>query len=136
MKFWIHFQEETWVKNSRMVEASWNCPPGKPIPDGVCECLETSGHPFFSCVKLANQNHNDYYSIADTDIGSCLNLYNRILTIRILLSRYSYMNLILQSESERAGLKLDIKKTKMMASGHIISYQIEGEKVEVVTDFF
>ena len=44
------------------------------------------------------------------------------------------MNLILQSESERAGLKLDIKKTKMMASGHIISYQIEGEKVEVVTD--
>ena len=44
------------------------------------------------------------------------------------------MNLILQSESERAGLRLDIKKTKMMASGHIISYQIEGEKVEVVTD--
>ena len=62
-------------------------------------------------MKLANQNHNDYYAIAGADIGSCLNLHNRILTIRILLSRYSYMNLILQSESERAGLKLDIKKT-------------------------
>ena len=45
------------------------------------------------------------------------------------------MNLILQGESERAGFKLDIKKTKIKTSGHIISYQIEGEKVEVVTDF-
>ena len=37
--------------------------------------------------------------------------------------------------SERAGLKLNIKKTKIMASGAIISWKIEGEKVEVVTDF-
>ena len=38
-------------------------------------------------------------------------------------------------ESERAGLKLNIKKTKIMASGPITSWQIEGEKVEVLTDF-
>ena len=38
-------------------------------------------------------------------------------------------------ESERAGLKLNIKKIKTMASGPITSWQIEGEKVEVVTDF-
>ena len=38
-------------------------------------------------------------------------------------------------ESERAGLKLNIKKTKIMPSGPITSWQIEGEKVEVVTDF-
>ena len=38
-------------------------------------------------------------------------------------------------ESERAGLKLNIKKTKIMATGSITSWQIEGEKVEVVTDF-
>ena len=38
-------------------------------------------------------------------------------------------------ESERAGLKLNIKNTKVMTSGPIASWQIEGEKVEVVTDF-
>ena len=37
--------------------------------------------------------------------------------------------------SERAGLKLNTKKTKIMASGPITSWQIEGEKVEAVTDF-
>ena len=37
--------------------------------------------------------------------------------------------------SEKAGLKLNIQKTKIMASGPITSQQIEGEKVEAVTDF-
>ena len=41
-----------------------------------------------------------------------------------------------KEESERAGLKLNIQKTKIMASGPIISWQIEGEKVETVKDFF
>ena len=40
-----------------------------------------------------------------------------------------------KEESERAGLKLNIMKTKNMTSGSITSWQIEGEKVEVVTDF-
>ena len=40
-----------------------------------------------------------------------------------------------KEESESAGLKLNIKKTKIMASGLITSWQIEGENVEVVTDF-
>ena len=38
-------------------------------------------------------------------------------------------------ENERAGLKLNIEKTKIMASNPITSWQIEGENVEVVTDF-
>ena len=38
-------------------------------------------------------------------------------------------------ESERAGLKLNMKKTNIMVSGMITSWQMEGEKVEVVTDF-
>ena len=38
-------------------------------------------------------------------------------------------------KSEKAGLKLNIKKTKIMVSGSIISWKIEGEKVETVTDF-
>ena len=37
--------------------------------------------------------------------------------------------------SERARLRLNIKKSKIMASNLIIAWQIEGEKVEVVTDF-
>ena len=40
-----------------------------------------------------------------------------------------------KEESERAGLRLNIKKTKIMASGSITAWQMEEEKVEVVTDF-
>ena len=38
-------------------------------------------------------------------------------------------------ESEKAGLKFNIQKTKIMASGLITSWQIDGEKMETVTDF-
>ena len=41
----------------------------------------------------------------------------------------------MKEESEKDGLKLNIQKTKIMASGPITSWQIEGEKVEAVTDF-
>ena len=40
-----------------------------------------------------------------------------------------------KEESEKAGLKPNIQKTKIMASGPITSWQIEGEKVEAMTDF-
>ena len=40
-----------------------------------------------------------------------------------------------KEESEKAGLKLNIQKTKIMASGPIISWQIDGETMETVTDF-
>ena len=40
-----------------------------------------------------------------------------------------------KEESEKAGLKLNIRKTKIMASGPIISWQIDGETVETVADF-
>ena len=40
-----------------------------------------------------------------------------------------------KKESEKASLKLNIQKTKIMASGPITSWQIEGKKVETVTDF-
>ena len=41
----------------------------------------------------------------------------------------------MKEESEKAGLKLNIQKTKIMASDSITSWQIEGEKVEAVTNF-
>ena len=41
----------------------------------------------------------------------------------------------MKEESEKAGLKLNIQKTKIMASSPITSWQIEGEKLEAVTIF-
>ena len=41
----------------------------------------------------------------------------------------------MKEESERVGLKLNIQKTKIMASGPITSWQIDGEAVEAVVDF-
>ena len=40
-----------------------------------------------------------------------------------------------KGEHEKAGLKLNIQKTKIMASSPISSWQIDGEKIETVTDF-
>ena len=41
-----------------------------------------------------------------------------------------------KEESEKDGLKLYIQKTKIMVSGPITSWQIDGEKMEIVTDYF
>ena len=41
-----------------------------------------------------------------------------------------------KEESEKVGLKLNIQKTKIMESGPITSWQIDGEKVETVSDLF
>ena len=41
----------------------------------------------------------------------------------------------MKEESEKAGLKLNLWKTKIIASGPITSWQIDGETVEIVTDF-
>ena len=40
-----------------------------------------------------------------------------------------------KEESEKVGLKLDIQKTKIMASGPITSWQIDGKTIQTVTDF-
>ena len=41
----------------------------------------------------------------------------------------------MKEESEKAGLKLNIQKTKIMASSLLISWQIDGKTIETVTDF-
>ena len=43
--------------------------------------------------------------------------------------------MIVKEESEKVGLKLNIQKTKIMASGSITSWEIDGETVETVSDF-
>ena len=50
----------------------------------------------------------------------------------ILISYVTYK----KEESEKVGLKLNIQKTKIMASSPITSWEIDGETVETVTDFF
>ena len=42
----------------------------------------------------------------------------------------------MKEESEKVGLKLNIQKTKIMASGPIISWQIDGETMETVRNYF
>ena len=45
------------------------------------------------------------------------------------------LSMKVKKESEKVGLKLNIQKTKIMASGPIISWQIDGETMATVTDF-
>ena len=74
-------------------------------------------------IKISGRNINNLRCADDTTLTAESKEKLKILVMRE------------KEESERAGLKLNIKKTKIMASGPITSWQIEGEKAEVVTDF-
>ena len=56
----------------------------------------------------------------------------------LMAEREELKNLLMKvkEKSEKDGLKLNIQKTKIMASGPITSWQVDGETVERVTDFF
>ena len=56
-------------------------------------------------------------------------------TTRMAESEEELKSLLMKEESEKVGLKLNIQKTKIMASGPITSWQIDGETVETVADF-
>ena len=56
-------------------------------------------------------------------------------TTLIAESKEELESLLMKEESEKVGLKLNIQKTKIMASGPITSRQRDGETVEIVTDF-
>ena len=58
-------------------------------------------------------------------------------TILMAESKEEIKSLLMKvkEESEKVGLKLNIQKTKIMASGPITSWQIDGETVEIVADF-
>ena len=51
-------------------------------------------------------------------------------------SKEELQNLLMKVDSEKVGLKLNIQKTKIMASGPITSWEIDGEAVETVSDFY
>ena len=57
--------------------------------------------------------------------------------VMISLFYYSHLSLLMKvkEESEKVGLKLNFQKTKIMASGPITSWEIDGETLETVSDF-
>ena len=73
-------------------------------------------------IKVARRNINNLRYADD------ITLMAESKELKSLLTR-------VKEESEKPGLKLNIQKTKIMASGPITSWQIEGGKVEAVTDF-
>ena len=76
-----------------------------------------------AAIKIAGRNINDLRYADDTTF-----MAESEEELKSLL-----MNV--KEESEKVGLKLNIQKTKVMASGPIISWQIDGEAVETVADF-
>ena len=74
-------------------------------------------------IKIARRNINNLRYVGDTTL--------------MAESEEELKSLLMQvkEESEKVGLKLHIQKTKIMASGPITSWQIDGETVEIVADF-
>ena len=74
-------------------------------------------------IKIARRNINNFRYADDTTL-----MAESEQAIKSLLMK-------VKEESEKVGLKLNIQKTKIMASGPITSWQIDGEIMETVTDF-
>ena len=75
-------------------------------------------------IKIAGRNINNFRYADDTTF-----MAEREEEQKSLLKK-------VKEESEKVGLKLNIKKTKIMASGPITSWEIDGETVERVSDYF
>ena len=74
-------------------------------------------------IKMAGRNINNPRYADDTTL-----MAEREEELKSLLTK-------VKEESEKTGIKLNIQKTKIMASGPIMSWQIDGETMETVTDF-
>ena len=75
-------------------------------------------------IKIAGRNINNLRYADDTTLMAESKQELKSLLIKV------------KEESEKAGLKLNIEKTKIMASGPITSWQIDGETMEIVTLFW
>ena len=75
-------------------------------------------------IKIAGRNTNNLIYADDTTL-----MVESEEELKILLMR-------VKEESEKAGWKLNIQKTKIMASGPITSWKIDGETMETVRDYF
>ena len=72
-------------------------------------------------IKIAGRNINNLRNADDTTL--------------MAESEEELKSLLVKEESEKVGLKLNIQKTKIMASGPITLWEIDGETVETVSDF-
>ena len=75
-------------------------------------------------IKIARRNINNFRYTDDTTLMAEIEEELKSLLMEV------------KEESEKVGLKLNIQKTKIMASGPITSWQIDGETMETVTDLF
>ena len=75
-------------------------------------------------IKIARRNINNLRYADDTTLMAESEEKLKSLLLKV------------KEESEKAGLKLNIKKTKIIASGSITSRQIDGETMETVIDYF
>ena len=75
-------------------------------------------------IKIAGRNINNLRYAHDTTLMAESEEEPRSLLMKV------------KEESEKVGLKLNIQKTKIMASGPITSWEIDGETVETVPDYF
>ena len=73
-------------------------------------------------IKIAGRNINNFRYADETTL--------------MAESEEELKRLLMKVESEKVGLKLNIQKTKIMASGPIISWKIDGETVETMSDYF
>ena len=73
-------------------------------------------------IKIARRNINNLRYVDDTTLMAESEVELKSLLMKV------------KEESEKAGLKLNSQKTKIMASGSMTSWQIDGEKIETVTD--
>ena len=74
-------------------------------------------------IKISGKNINNFRYADDTTLMADTKEELKRLLMKV------------KEESEKFGLKLNIQKTKIMASGPITSWQIDGETMEIVTDF-
>ena len=84
----------------------------------------SSGFPCFLQFKFAGRNINNLRYTDDTTLMAESEEELKSLLMKVKL------------ESEKVGLKLNIQKTKIMASGPITSWEIDGETVETGSDYF
>ena len=73
-------------------------------------------------IKIAGRNINNLWFADDT-------------TLKAESEELKSLLMKVKEECEKVGLKLNIQKTKIMASGPVTSWQIDGETMETVTDF-
>ena len=81
-------------------------------------------------IEIAGKNTNNLRYADDTTL-----MAESDKELRVSWRNFKSLLKRVKEESEKAGLKLNIQNTKIMASSPTTSWQIEGEKVETVTDF-